>query len=116
MSALAYIQGVLADSSIASTLSARTDGRGAVITPRSFDVQKVYGVNLRTLKLRCSLTVTGETASSEDLFDLLEEITTGILADQTAGGDYNTVLVGEWAVIQTEKNYLIFETEITISE
>ena len=116
MTALEYLKTAVTASGLDVTTEFRTTSRGVVITPRSFDVQKVYGQKQRTVSYRVALTLIGECVANGELFDTMETLTAAFLKDQTAGGTAQQVLAGQWTATEMDKNYTVFETQITIKE
>ena len=116
MTALEYLQQAARNSGLEVSTEFRSTSRGVVITPRSFEVSKVYGQKQRVMSYRVSLTLIGECVANGELFDTMDILTAAFLKDQTAGGSANEVLVDQWNSVEMDKNYTVFETQITIKE
>ena len=116
MTELEYLKRAVETCGVDVATETRDDTRGATITPRRFSVARVYGDRLRKTTYRVRVTFIGEDVSNGVLFDTMEQITDEIEKDQTAGGNASQIETTEWNAQEIDKNYTVFETNITISE
>lgn len=116
MTDLEYLENVATTNNLDVTTEHRTTTRGVMITPITFSVNRVYGDRERVVTYQCLLTVVGADVTNGKLFDTMEALTDGFELDQTAGGTASEVEVDEWNMVEIEKNYTTFRTQITISE